>query len=107
MSKLIVLFNLSNEEPRADYEEWARNTDLPTIRELQSVDAFDVHRVTGLLRSDSAAPYGYVEIIDINSMDQFGADISPESLGRVAAEFREFADNPIFMLTTNLEVGGH
>jgi len=107
VSKFIVLYNLSNEEPRADYEEWARNTDLPTIRELQPVDAFDVHRGTSLLRSDSAAPYGYVEIIDVNSMDQFSADISPESLGRVAAEFREFADNPIFMLTTNLEAGGH
>lgn len=103
MAKLIVLFNLTNDRDRAAYTEWAQTTDLPTVRKLPSVDSFDVHRVTGLFGSDNPAPYEYVEIIDINSLEQFGADVSTETMGRVASEFQSFAADPIFMLTTNLE----
>ena len=103
MSNLIVLFSLKDENQRAAYEKWARNTDLPTVTALPSVDAFNVHRVTGLFGADAVAPYHYVEIIEINSMDQFGADVATDTMAAVAGEFREFADNPIFMLTSDIE----
>ena len=103
MSKLVVLFNLSSDADRAAYENWARTTDLPTVRDLPSVDSFEVQVVSGLFGSDAPAPYEYVEIIDINSLEQFGADVSTETMGQVAGEFQAFADNPIFMLTSNLE----
>ena len=105
MSKLIVLFNLGSDADRVAYEEWARQTDLPTVRGLPSVDSFDVLAVSGLFGSDASAPYEYVEIIDINSLEQFGDDVSTETMGKVASEFQSFADNPIFMLTNNLEQG--
>ena len=105
MSKLIVLFNLADDADQAAYTAWAQATDLPTVRQLPSVDGFDVQRVTGLFGSDDPAPYQYVEIIDINSLEQFGKDVSTETMGRVASEFQSFAANPIFMLTTNLEEG--
>ena len=103
MSKLVVLFNLASGADRAKYEEWARTTDLPTVRNLPSVDSFEVQTVAGLFGSDAPAPYEYVEIIDINSLDQFGADVSTDTMRAVAGEFQGFADNPIFMLTNNLE----
>lgn len=105
MSKLVVLFNLKAGADRAAYEEWARTTDLPIVRELPSVDSFDVQVVSGLFGSDAPAPYEYVEVIEINSLEQFGADVSTETMGKVAGEFQGFADNPVFMLTTNLESG--
>ncbi len=105
MSKLVVLFNLADESRRAEYEAWAQSTDLPIVRELPSVDSFTVHRVKSLFGTDAPAPYQYVELIDINSLDQFGADVSTETMGKVAAAFQEFADNPIFMLTDNMEGG--
>ena len=103
MSKLVVLFNLKPGADRAAYEAWAQATDLPIVRDLPSVDSFNVQVVSGLFGSDAPAPYEYVEIIDINSLEQFGADVSTETMGKVAGEFQSFADNPVFMLTSNLE----
>ena len=103
MTKLIVLFNLIDASARARYEDWARKTDLPTVRGLQSVSGFTVQRVDGLFGSDERPPYEYVEIIDIASMAQFGADVSTDTMAQVAGEFRGFADAPVFMLTSNLE----
>jgi len=99
MNTLIVLFNLKNEADREAYEAWAKSTDLPIVRELASVDSFEVYRTAGIFGSDAPAPYQYVEMIDVNDMDQFGADVSTETMAKVAGEFQTFADNPVFMLS--------
>ncbi len=105
MTQLIVLFSLKDAGSRAKYEEWAKTTDLPTVRALPSVSRFEVQRVTGLFGSDAAAPYDYVEVIDIDSLEQFGADVSTDIMAKVAGEFQGFADAPVFMLTQNMESG--
>ena len=100
--RIIVLFNL---KPGADpdaYENWARTTDIPGVNALPSVRDFQVHRATGLLGSDAPPPYAYVEVIDITDMEAFGADAAGETVQKVAAEFRQFADNPQFILTETL-----
>jgi len=99
MTTLIVLFNLKSDADSATYEEWAKSTDLPIVRDLASVDSFEVFRTSGLYGADAAAPYQYVEIIEVNDMDQFGADVSTETMAKVAGEFQTFADNPVFMLS--------
>jgi len=99
--KIVVLFNLNPSVDAAVYENWARSTDLPTVNSLASVEAFRVFKVPGLL-GGGAAPYQYVEIIDCTSLEALGGDISTETMQRVAAEFQQFADNPLFMLTTPL-----
>ena len=103
MHTLIVVFRLQpGTDPQA-YEEWARQTDLPIVRDLKSVSGFELYRVAGLLGSEEAAPFEYVEVIDVTDMEQFGADVAADTMRRVAAEFREFADNPVFMLTQSVE----
>ena len=103
MTKLVVLFNLKDDSARAEYEKWARTTDLPTVRKLPSVDSFIVQRVSGLFGTDAPAPYQYVELIDINSLEQLGQDVSTETMAAVAGEFQKFADAPVFMLTRDME----
>ena len=103
MTTLVVLFKLQHESARARYEQWARETDLPTVRKLPSVAGFQILRVNGLFGSDAQPPYDYVEVIDIDSLDQFGAGVNTETMNRVAGEFREFALSPVFMLTSNME----
>jgi hypothetical protein len=103
MQTLIVLFKLKPGVDRDTYEQWARTTDLPIVRDLPSMNRFDVYRVQGLFGSDAAAPYDYVELLDVRDQGQFVADVSTDTMRRVAGEFRQFADNPIFMLTGNLE----
>jgi hypothetical protein len=100
--RLIALFNLKPGVAVADYEAWARGTDLPTVNALPSVGAFRVFKTTGTLGSAAAAPYGYVEIIDVDDMDQFGKDVATETMQKVAAAFGAMAD-VTFMTTEEIK----
>ncbi len=102
MTTIVVLFNLKPGTDVAAYEQWARDRDLPTVNGLDSVDRFEVLRSAGLLMSDAAPPYAYVELIRVNDMEKFGADVAGEAVQKAAAEFGEFADNPLFILTEAL-----
>lgn len=99
--RIIVLFNLKPGIDPADYERWARETDLPGVRALGSCTDFQVYRTTGTL-GGGAAPYQYVETIDITGMDAFLGDVASDAVQNVAAEFQRFADNPQFILTEAL-----
>jgi REDY-like protein HapK len=100
--RIIVLFKLKAGADIAAYEKWATRIDRPAVNALPSVDNFTVHRATGLFGSDAPSPYDYIEIIDIKGMDGFVADISSEAFQAIAAPFRDFADNPQFILTEDL-----
>lgn len=102
MTRIVVLFNLKDADSKADYESWAKSTDLPVVNGLTSVDNFSVHRAIGMLGSDAAPPYQYVEIIDINDMELFGNEVGTETMRKVAGEFQGFADSPLFILTDAL-----
>ena len=100
--RIIVLFNLKDGVDPAAYEAWARGSDIPAVNALGSVIRFTVHKSLGLFGSGEAAPYQYVEVIDIAGMDGFVADISTPEFQAMAAPFQQFADNPQFILTENL-----
>ena len=90
--RIIVLFNLLPGVAVSDYENWAKTRDLPGVRALPSVDDFQVYRSTGLLGSDAAPPYAYIEIIDVADMDRFQADVATPEMQAIAAEFGKIAD---------------
>lgn len=102
MPTIVVLFNLKKDVNVSEYEQWAKETDLPTAGGLPSVDQFEVLRAEGLIMSEDASPYQYIEILKINSMEQFGTDVSRDVMQKVAQEFQTFADNPLFISTSNL-----
>ncbi len=98
MTTVVVLFNLKSGVEVERYEGWARERDLPNVNGLQSVSDFRVLRTKGLLNG-AAAPFQYVEVIEIESMDGFRAQVKSEAMQSVAREFREFADSPLFIVT--------
>ena len=100
--KIIVLFNLKPGVSITEYEDWARNRDLPAVNALPSVSSFTVHKATGLFGSDGTPPYSHIEIIDITAMAPFIADISTPEFQAMAAPFQDYADNPQFILTEDL-----
>ena len=100
--RIIIVFNLKPGVSAADYEAWAKNTDIPGVNRLGSVEKFTVHKATGLFGSDEAVPYRYVEVLDISGMEAFVADISSSEFQAMAAPFQDFADNPQFILTEDL-----
>ena len=99
-SRIVVLFNLKPGVSPTDYEHWARTRDMPNVSRLQSIDAFDVYRTTGLLTGGDA-PYAYVEVIDVNDMTAFGTDAAADPMPAVAAEFARMVD-ALFILTEPL-----
>ena len=98
-----MLLNLRPGKVRADYEAWATKTDLPTVTALRSIEKFSLFETTGLLGSEGAPPYDYIEVLDVADMDMFGADVSSETMQRISAEFQEWA-TPTFVVTR--EVSG-
>jgi len=60
--KIVVLFNLKAGITVADYENWAKSRDIPTVNGLQSVDSFEVYKSTGLRGTDDKPPYDLVFI---------------------------------------------
>ena len=98
MPKIIVLFNLKSGVTVADYEKFARETDLPIVNQLPSVNRFEVLRATGLLNG-AAAPYQYIEIIDVKDLGQLGQDVATEQMRGVSSAFRALADSPQCIVT--------
>lgn len=99
---IIVLFNLKPEHAPSEYEAWARDIDIPGVRAIASVNDYQVRRVTGLFGSDEKSPYAYVERIEIDGYDAFLADIADDRVQQIVAQFGEFADNPVFLLSEPL-----
>jgi hypothetical protein len=101
MAMIVVLFNLKPGVSVADYEKFARETDLPIVNRLPSVNRFEVLKATGLL-SGAPSPYQYIELLDIKDLGQLGKDVATEQMQKVAATFRSLADNPQFIVTETL-----
>ena len=99
MPALIVLFNLQNGVDPAEYEQWAKTVDAPTVEGLPSVDSMEVYRIVGLMGSEDPAPYGYCEVIAVNDMEQLGADVGAAAMQAVAAKFQgEYAADLSFLV---------
>ncbi|MEM9169130.1 MAG: REDY-like protein HapK [Pseudomonadota bacterium] len=97
--RIIALFNLKPGVTVDDYEKWAKTVDIPTVNGLGSIARFEVFRATGLLGSEDAPPYEYIEIIDVDDMDGFGKDVASETMQKVAAEFQGQVDDLSFIMT--------
>tara|TARA_B100000497_G_C7573889_1_gene345728 strand:- start:89 stop:385 length:297 start_codon:yes stop_codon:yes gene_type:complete len=97
------MFNLKLGVSKSAYESWAKETDMKTVRDLTSIDRFDVFESMGLLGSDVKPPYEYVELLEVNDMDVFGEETGTDTMGAVAKQFQGFADNPTFILMKNIE----
>ena len=101
MTTVIVLFNLKPGVVPEQYEAWARRADLPGINALPSVRKFSVLRSNGLMNG-SPAPYQYIETIELHSIEGFRGEVKSPDVQAVAAEFRQFADAPMFIVTEPL-----
>jgi hypothetical protein len=100
-TRIIALFNLKPGVNVAAYESWARTVDLPTVNGLPSILKFEVFRATGVLGSDAAPPYGYIEIIDVKDMGQFGEDVATPVMQSVARDFSGMAET-LFLMTEKI-----
>ena len=103
MTTVIVLFNLLPGISKSDYENWAKTTDIPNVKKLDCCTDFQVLRSNGLLNGSPDSPYQYIEIIQVNNMEQFKASVSTDKMQSIASQFREYAEDPIFILSESIE----
>jgi hypothetical protein len=103
MTTIVVLFNLKDGVDRDEYEQWARNVDIPSVRRLEGCGGFEVLRGEGLLGGAAETPYAYVELIRVDEMTDFTTAVSALAAQEVAAQFREFSEGAIFMVTESIE----
>jgi hypothetical protein len=101
-TRIVALFNLKPGVSAADYEAWAKRVDLPTVNGLKSIEKFEIFKSSGLLGSEARPPYAYIEIIDVADMGAFGAEVSTETMQRVAGEFQAMASDLVFITTDKL-----
>lgn len=98
MTTLITLFNLQEGQSAEEYEQWARTIDIPAIESLDSTNSMRLYRATGPASPEGASAntplYRYVEVIQVNNMEQFRRDMAGEEMQKVAAAFNRMADNP-------------
>ena len=103
MKTLIVLFNLKEGVSAADYEAFAKDLDIPTVKSLQSVSEFQVFKSLGIFGSDATPPYQYVEMIHFDSIENLVSDMGKEpKMSEIPAKFQELADNPIFIVSETI-----
>ncbi len=96
MPRIFVLFDLQESADPDEYERWAEETDAAAVRALPSIDSFEVFRIDGALEGES--PHEYVEVIEVNDMEQFQVDVGTDRMQEVAAQFQERADDPVFIV---------
>jgi hypothetical protein len=102
MTAIVVLFNLKAGVGVEEYEAWALGADLPNVNALPSVRSFRVLRAHGLM-SGARAPYQYVELIELESLEDFRGEVKSAAMQAVAREFRAYADAPLFIVTRSIE----
>jgi REDY-like protein HapK len=102
MPTIVVLFNLKKGATVSDYETWAKAKDIPTVKSLGSVNDFRIMKMDNLLGSDAASPYQYCELIEVQDMEAFFADLGNEAVQAGAKVFNEFAESPFFIVSNDI-----
>ncbi len=99
---LIVFFNLKSTTNEAQYIEWAKQSDLPTVNKLSSVSSFEVFKGISMFGQDKPSPWDYFEVIHIDSVEAFLTDIQTEEMQKIVEQFQAFTEDAHFIVTENI-----
>lgn len=103
MSAVIISYKLKAGVTPADFENWVRTVDQPTLRGMARVKAFDTFRVERLLMGEGAPSAHYVELFHIPDLDGFMTeDMAGETMQAIMAQFAGFAVAPEFLVAEKL-----
>tara|TARA_B100000508_G_scaffold25878_2_gene18849 strand:- start:2898 stop:3227 length:330 start_codon:yes stop_codon:yes gene_type:complete len=99
---IIVFFNLKDGVKESEYQQWAKEIDLPTVNKLNSVGSFEVFKGMGLFGEQKASPWDFFEVIKIHCEDAFLADIQTDVMSKVIEQFQLFTEDAIFVSTVDI-----
>jgi REDY-like protein HapK len=99
MTNLILRYRLKAGVTAADFEQWVRTVDHPSMRGLRRVKRFETYKVTGLLMGDGVPSADYIEVFEIDDFAGFGSeDMTGSTVQAVIGAFMTMVDAPEFMV---------
>ena len=98
MTNLILRYRLKPGVTAADFEQWVKTVDHPSMRGLSRIQRFDTYRITGMLMGGDK-PCDYIEVFEVSDMTGFTSeDLGGTVVQGVMGAFMGFADAPEFMI---------
>ena len=92
-----VVFFLNRLRPGVkgeDYERWVREVDYPTARSLDTIKSYVVARTASTL-DGAAAPYDYVERVEITDIDDYRNELADPKMGDFGQQWSGFVGESI------------
>jgi hypothetical protein len=103
MAAVIISYRLNPGVTPADFEQWVKTVDQPTMRGMARVTAFDTFRVERLLMGEGEPSAAYVEVFDIPDLDGFMTEeMAGAAMQGIMEQFAGFAAAPEFLVATKL-----
>lgn len=103
-TNLILIYALKDGVTPADFENWVRTTDYPSMRGLERVADFRTHRVERPLMGEDKPTIQYIETFAIPDLEGFTTeDMGGETVQSVMAAFMGFAEAPQFLVVSEIE----
>ena len=99
---LIVFFNLKDDVNESEYLSWAKNTDLPTVNKLNSVNSFEVFKGISIFGDQKESPWDYFEVFKVHSEDTFLTEIQTDVMSKVVEQFQVFVKDATFISTQDI-----
>jgi hypothetical protein len=101
---LFLLYTLKDGVTPADFEDWVRTTDYPSMRGLVRVADFRTFRAERLLMGEGSPSVAYIEAFTIPDLDGFVAeDMGGETVQSIMGQFMGFAEAPQFIIASEVK----
>jgi len=103
--RVFFLNKLREGADRAEYERWVREVDYPFARSLPTIRSYVVTRLDGLL-DGGAAPYDYLEVVEISELAAYRASLDPKAspeLERFFGEWSSFVGESLVVYGETIE----
>ncbi len=103
MKQLIITYRLKSDTTAAQFENWVKTTDQPTMRGLKRVSRFQTFRSEKLLLGEGSPSFDYIEIFDISDLDGFvSEDMAGAVVQKIIGEFMPQVENVEFVIASEV-----
>jgi hypothetical protein len=93
MASVFWFSKLKEGAQAAAYERWVQETDYRLARDVRCVAHYRVHRLAGPVEGEGAAPYDYIEVLDVTDIDEYRAALKNHpAIQQIIAEIGQYVD---------------
>lgn len=102
MPRIFLMYRLNSGYTPEDHEAWIQETDYPVMRGQRSVKSFATYRTEANFFDRTRPAYDYIEVLDVDDLDAFRADLATPDLQRLLTSFQAFAQDPKIIVAEEL-----